>query len=181
MATTASALTLLAGVGIGLAVTSTPTPCPLTSPATTPLPATPTGKPITPLNLGDTLLLGDKTGIAFTVDQAADPATVEHPAPTPGHRYVAVKLTITNTASSTWHSEGVPVVRSVVIGSDGRQYGAVAATTTLAPPFGADLVLPAGATATGAVTFQVPATVALTGVQIALTPDAGAVGLWTIS
>jgi hypothetical protein len=169
------------GIGLGINVASGHTPWPPPPVAVTPLPATPTGKPITPMNLGDTLLLGDTTGITFTATQAADPAAAEHSAPSPGYRYLAVKLTITNTTGSTWHGDGVPTVRSVVIASDGKQYGAVPASTTLAPPFAAHLVLPAGGTATGAVTFQVPATAAITSVQIALTPDAAAIGLWTIS
>lgn len=175
-----SSVALLIGIGLGYNVAQ-PTPWPAPPPVETPLPATPTGPPIKPMNLGDTILLGDKTGQVFTVTQAVDPAVAAHSIPSPGYRYLAVKLTVTNTTSSAWHADGVPAIRSVVISSDGKQYPSVDAAANLAMPFAADLTLPPDGTATGAVMFQVPATATVTGVQIALTPDAGAVGLWTIS
>lgn len=179
-AATASALALCAGVGIGDAVISTPTPWTAPAPVTTPLPGTPTGPPITPMHLGDTLLLGDKTGIAFTVTQDADPIVAAQSTPSPGYRYLAVKLTIANTTGSIWHGDGVPNVGSVVITSDGKQYDSVSATTALAPSFGVYLSIAPGGSATGAVTFQVPATAAVTDVQIALTSDDAVIGLWAI-
>ncbi len=175
------------GMGIGIAITpgQVETPVAAVPPAVGwLLPTTPSGAPApTPMQLGETLVLGpaDDNGIAFTATRVADPATAVHIGPAAGTRYVAVELTITNKTAKTWDGSGVPTIGSVLIGTDGRRYGPILASTSLAPAFTAHVVITPGGIAAGAVTFQVPSDAKLTSVQIALTTDASVIGLWNLS
>lgn len=141
-------------------------------------PRSPAPKP--PAHLGQTLHLmriGEQA-IAVTLDEVINPATVPNGWGDPGKSYVATKLTIKNTGTTTIVGNSKSDVS--VVGSDNQSYGADVATVTECRDFVYGwFLLPAGDSLTGCVVFGLSAGVSPT--KVKYTPSSGIsrdVGEW---
>ncbi|HEU0189741.1 MAG TPA: DUF4352 domain-containing protein [Mycobacterium sp.] len=161
------ALAVLASLVAGCAAK----PAHLGKPAGPPLTVT-TPPPKTAAHLGQTLDLmriGDQR-IAVTMLQVINPATVPNGWGDPSKNYMAAKLTITNTGTTTIVGNSSSDV--VLVGSDNKDYHADLATVTECKDFVYGwFLLPAGVSQTGCVTFALPSGV--TPAKVKYTPSSG--------
>lgn len=145
-----------------------------------------TGQPSAPkpvARLGDTLHL-DRVGeekIAVTLVQVINPATVSDGGGDPEKAYLATKLTIVNTGTST--IVGNVNTNVAVIGSDDQSYTADFAVVAECKNFVFGwFLLAANSSITGCVTFALPP--AETPVKVRYAPSSGLsddIGEWLIS
>jgi hypothetical protein len=131
-------------------------------------------------HLGETLNLvrvGEQK-IAVTLLEVVNPATVPNGWGDPGKTYIATKLTITNTGTTTIVGNSNSNVS--VVGSDNQEYRADLATVTECKDFVYGwFLIAAGGSKTGCVTFGLPPGV--TPVKVKYTPSSGLshdVGEW---
>jgi Domain of unknown function (DUF4352) len=148
---------------------------PAASPSTQQSPAS---KPVA--HVGDTLNLmriGEQK-IAVRLVQVINPATVPNGWGDAGKTYIATKMTITNTGTSTITGNGNSDVS--VVGSDNQSYRADLASVTECKDFvDGWFLLAAGASTTGCVVFGLPRGV--TPVKVKYVPSSGIshdVGEW---
>lgn len=121
--------------------------------------STPVGTPIE--------LTGTDSSVTFTVNRLFDPATpAEFFEPEPGWRLVAVELTVLNTGSTPYDES--PDVAATIIDALGQQEFSLFSQTLDGPPFEGALSLAPGESATGVITFAVPATSVVVKLQMAL-------------
>ncbi|HET9875100.1 MAG TPA: DUF4352 domain-containing protein [Mycobacterium sp.] len=150
-------------------------------PAAPPSTQSPAPKPVA--HLGDTLNLkriGEQK-IAVTLEQIINPATVPNGWGDPGKTYIAAKLRLKNTSTTTIVGNSNSNVS--VVGSDNQDYRADFATVTECKDFVYGwFLLAAGASATGCVVFALPPGV--TPVKVKYSPSSGIsrdVGEWLTS
>lgn len=151
-----------------------PAPAPSTQRPPAPEPAAHVGETLNLMRIGE-------QEIAVTLTDIINPATVPHGWGDPGKTYIATKLTIANTGTTTIVGNGNSDV--VVIGSDNRDYRADFATVTECKDFTYGwFLLAAGAATTGCVVFALPPGV--TPAKIEYRPSSGIsrdVGRWLAS
>jgi hypothetical protein len=128
----------------------------------------------------DLMRIGDQK-IAVTLDQVINPATVPNGWGDPGKTYVAAKLTIKNTGTTTIVGNSNSNV--AVIGSDDQTYHADFATVTECQDFVYGwFIIAMGDSKSGCVTFGLPPGVAP--VKVKYSPSSGIsrdVGEWVNS
>ena len=116
--------------------------------------------------------------IAVTLLQVINPATVPNNWGEPGKNYIATRMTLTNTGTTT--IVGNTNSNVTVVGSDNQEYRADFARVIECTDFVYGwFILPVGAAKTGCVTFALPTSVAPT--KIRYTPSSGIshdVGEW---
>jgi hypothetical protein len=169
VALSASAL-LVASCSSGAPKTDKPAPSP-TQHSAPPKPAAHIGQTL------DLMRIGDQK-IAVTLDQVINPATVPNGWGDPGKTYVAAKLTIKNTGTTTIVGNGNSNVS--VVGSDSQTYHADFTTVTECKDFVYGwFIIAMGDSKTGCVTFGLPPGV--TPVKVKYSPSSGIshdVGEW---
>ncbi|MFI8104569.1 DUF4352 domain-containing protein [Streptomyces sp. NPDC086023] len=141
--------------------------------------------PAEPVPLGTTVTLTGQRSekVAVTVLKVVDPATSsdEFFTPDEGNRYVSVQFRLKNIGRGPYRDS--PVNGATLVDAQGQQFDAdVVAKTTAGPRLPVALTIPAGNTALGYLTFQLPDGSKPVTVQFALNSGyAEDVGEWKVT
>jgi hypothetical protein len=167
-------------------VTRTPdrTPAASSAPPASSAPATSSAPAQRTAGVGSTITLkgsGDGEQVATTLVTVVDPAPPadEYSTPGAGNRLVAVQFRLRNTGTAPYDDS--PANGAKVLDAQGHQFESSFLDTKAGPSLPSQTRVAPGGTALGYITFEVPKTAKITGVQFGLNSGlADQTGEWTL-